>query len=95
MPPKTSTPSPAQQKAAQSPPVADAKALAPLPEPVKIPLEPSIKKTVEDRRNTLVINLRSETELEVAREEEVRKGKERIEVLNAEIAEIDAFLARS
>lgn len=80
------------------PHVAAATAPAPIvapPPPVKVPLEASIKKTVSDRRNVLVINLRKENEDEVKREEEVRLGKERIALLEAEMAEIDAFLARS
>lgn len=77
------------------PQAATAVAPAPIPPPVKIPLEASIKKTVSDRRNVLVINLRKENEDEVKREEEVRLGKERIALLETEMAEIDAFLARN
>lgn len=79
-----------------SPPARVAAAIAPIPAPpVKILLEASIKKTVKDRRDVLAINLRKENEDEVKREEEVRLGKERIALLEAEMTEIDAFLARS
>lgn len=85
-PPPPSKPTPVSQQKA---------AAAIAPATTKVPLESSIKKTVEDRKNVLVADLRKESELEVQREDEVRKGKERIETLTTEIAEIDAFLARS
>ncbi len=81
----------AQQRAAQSAQIAAATA----PAPIKIPLEETVRKAVETRRGVLVNGLDTEGKLQVSREEEVRKGREKIDAFAAEIADMDAFLARS
>lgn len=98
LPPPASAPSlAAQQKAAQASQVAAAVAPAPIvaPPPTKIPLEETVRKAVEARKGSLVNLLETEHKAQVIREDEVRKGRTQIDLLTAEIADIDAFLARS
>lgn len=91
--PKATSPSPA----APPSPTQSAKsvALAQNVVPPKIALEETVRKAVEARKGTLVNALDTEHKAQVIREEEVRKGREKIDVLTAEIADMDAFLARS
>lgn len=79
------------------PQIVAAVASAPIivPPPAKIPLEETVRKAVEARKGTLVNALDTEHKAQVIREEEVRKGREKIDALTAEIADMDAFLARN
>lgn len=66
-----------------------------MPPVTPVALEPAVRKIVEARKITLVSSLEAEETSQLEREKVAKEGREKIVTMRAELAEIDAFLARN
>lgn len=60
----------------------------------EVTLEPAVRKLAEERRTFLKTDIQVETIQQTKREDEARAGRERIDAMTSELAEIQAFLER-